>query len=135
MSMALEYPVKMIILIIVVFVAIALISDFYMRSQITINDVIPDKDEKGDIVAQSVDLSGSGTLNENDIEKYCRLCKTVVEDYEPANDAVCYILKGRFSPSSFPTSDCDFWDCGDWLTARNVIISYDWRESQVTVEC
>ncbi len=132
MSIALEYPVKMIILIIVVVVAVSLISTFYLSGRTMINDIIPEKDKDGNIVAQKVDVSGvQGTA---DIEKYCMLCNKVVREYNPGTNAICYIISGTFSPADFPTGTCGRWDCDDWTT-RNIVIFYDWRNSQIVVDC
>ncbi len=132
MSLALEYPVKMIILLIVVIVAISLISSFYLLGRQAINDIIPDKDKDGNIVAQKVDLPGvQGTA---EIEKFCMLCDKVVKEYNPGTNAICYVISGSFSPADFPTDVCNRWDCSDWTT-NNIIISYDWRNSEIVVDC
>jgi len=135
MSIATDYMGKIILMVIVVIVAIMLVNDFYMKSREATNNIIPHTDESGSIVAERVNLTDAGILSEKDIEKYCRLCQAAVEKYDPPDDAVCYILKGDFMPSSFPTDVCGRWICDDWITATNVIISYNWRKSTVQVEC
>ncbi len=133
MSMAIEFIGKMILLVVVVSVAIFLIGDFFMRSSQTVGDLFPKKGKDGSIIAERVEESG--IVGTEKLEKYCRLCRAAVEEFDPRQDAVCYIIKGTFSPSSFPKNACNEWKCSNWSDAKNVIIGYNWKYSSIQVEC
>jgi len=66
------------------------------------------------------------------LRKYCRLCwsKTGEKDYD--KDCICYVVKGKFIPTSFKEENCEL------LCDREVnslTFTYDHLFKKVRIEC
>jgi len=129
--MPLETIFKFFLYLVVILVVIGLILHF--RSSIIkaldLCGIFPSycEEEKCEtIVSEEVEITSST------LRKYCKLCWSRTGEKGYDRDCICYVVKGRFVPTSFEEENCEL------LCDREVnslTFTYDHLFKKVRIEC
>jgi len=132
MSMVLEYPMKMFILLAVVLVVIGIIISY--RSKIMEFSFFEDEQEnKCDI--ETV-VSSEQALTSDNLQKYCSMCYMKNDNGECMDDTVCYVVNidNTINPSTISLSSnyCSI-KCNKDVTS--VYVQYKGLTGTVEIAC
>jgi len=130
--MVLEYPMKILLYIVVVLVIIGII--FTFRNQILEIKLFPNNNKDCDV--ESI-VATEDFFNQNIMDKYCRLCWNKNNMGECKQNAVCYFLSTTFvveQHASLEPSD-DFCELDCYRDATALFVSYDSFHKKITITC
>lgn len=90
MSIVLEYPMKMIILLVVVFVVVGIILSY--RSQIMNTCLTPPCDGEENLCEVETIVSSEQILDSASLQKYCNMCYMKNDNGNCMDNSLCYVV-------------------------------------------
>lgn len=131
-EMALEYPFKIFIYVVVAVVVIGLMITF--RNQIldflNLCQFMPQgcEEQRECFTIESTEA----IINEASLRKYCDFCWRKTGELDYKKDCLCYVVSGSYSPIPFTHENCVL-DCNK--DATSVRFSYDSIIKKIYIRC
>ncbi len=131
-AMVLEYPMKMVLYLVVLMVVISLVFYLAGNAKSLLADVTSwlHREQPSD---ETIKLN-VGTASWSTIMKYSKMCNDKVNREELLDYKLCYVLTGDFS-SVVPEETDYVVECQDWPTTTAVIIAYNPAKGTVVIDC
>lgn len=130
MSLELEYPINLLILMVAVIVIVGIIWSF--RDQIMNIHLFPDQ-EQVECDTKTV-VSHEINLDLNVMNKYCQLCWDKNKRGECGENHLCYVV--NTNTSSVPTSPSETY-CKNLCTssAKTIFVQYNYLKENIEITC
>lgn len=128
--MALEYPMNIIILTVVVLVVIGIMFSF--RDRIMKFCLFPPCNEDVKCDVKPI-VTTENVVDQTMIEKYCGMCLVKNRNGECKEDALCYIVNiPTTNPKNFNPSNCEI-TCDKDVTS--FFVNYKFLDKNITITC
>jgi len=131
MALVLEYPMKLFILIVVIFVVIGIMIQY--KQKIMNLDLFNKNDEKKCEVETTV--TSEPNLNNAVLEKYCNLCYLKNEQGKCKEDALCYVINTNLVNPSTISINKDYCSITCNKEVTSVYVQYKWLTGTVEISC
>ena len=133
-DMALEYPFKLLLYVVVILVVVGLIIAFNKQIREYLVNVLCQ------LLPQGCQSNGDCTtydstetvIDQKVLKYYCDACWTKTGRNEYQKDCLCYIVKGSFTPTTFTNENCEL-QCTKGASA--VLFSYNHFAKTVEIKC
>jgi hypothetical protein len=126
--MALEYPFKMLLYLVVIIVVIGIILAFRKEiSSINFCWIWGCQPKACETVRVNENL-----IDQQVLDKYCNLCWQKTGAAELKEDCICYIVNGSFTPFTYSSEHCEL-KCTS--ASQFITFTYSHLFNNVSIEC